>query len=224
MSILALAVAAMVVASPANAPMPPRLHDWGAKPTINLSAIRNIDCGRSYATGFMIADNTIATAYHVVNNKQCRDAETGEPLRVYHMEREHDFALARVEIKNMPYLTYDCSRYKTGKAYASYGYSSYLQPRRIFRQSHMIAYAGYSGPGFNVKPIGELPRLRALFGPMVFGHSGGPVADTENGNILGMNNVGLTNGFGLMTGHTYSTELADTILCRPPKKEGTSPS
>lgn len=224
MSALVSVLAAVAFFGVSDSP-PAALPDLGAKPTINLSAIREIHCGNSRATGFMIADNTLATAYHVTDNGGCVDAKTREPLRVYVSEREHDFVLAQVDLKLPVYIDYDCSRYVTGVRYGSYGYSSYLQTETLFRQSDMQAYPEYSGPGFIVKSIGELPNLRRMYGPMVFGHSGGPVINYTTGKAHGMNNVGLTTFFGMyMTGHAFSTELADTILCRRPTTAGTSPS
>lgn len=224
MSTFATVLAAVVVFGLDSSP-PPALPDLGAKPTVNLSAIREISCGDSRATGFMIADNTLATAYHVTDENKCVDRKTGEPLRVYHEEREHDFVLAQIDLKLPVYIDYDCSRYVTGVRYGSYGYSSYPQTETLFRQSDMQAYPEYSGPGFMVKSIGELPNLRRMYGPMVFGHSGGPVINYTTGKAHGMNNVGLTTFFGMyITGHAFSTELADTILCRRPTTAGTSPS
>jgi len=195
----------------------PILPDFGAKPTVDLSAIRNIECaGGVYGTGFLIADNIMATALHIASLKGCYDKGTQTPLVTYHTEPKQDFALMHTSISGIPVLHYDCSRYVTGHNYSSYGYSEYLQYYRIFRQSNMVAYADYTGPGFKVSGH-ELPHMRHLYGPMVYGHSGGPILDTVTGNVVGMNNSGDTM-FGLITGHAYSTELADTVLCKGDKE------
>lgn len=81
----------------------------------------------------------------------------------------------------------------------------------------MYAYADYSGPDYIVSGK-HFPQMRHLFGPMVFGHSGGPIADTVTGNVIGMNNSGSISFGGLITGHSFSTELADTVLCKGDKK------
>lgn len=215
MSLLTAAVAASMV-FPLNS-LSPVLPDYGATPTINLSAIRLIRCGGGAGTGFLIADNTLVTALHVVENRACVDHRSGKPLYVYHVDRDHDLVLAKVELKDFPYIRYDCERFITGNNYSSYGYSGYLQNYNIFRQSNLKAYSDYSGPGFKVNTkqgLRDFPKMRHLFGPMVYGHSGGPVIDPVTGMAKGINNAGLTTFLGLMTGHAYSTELADTILCK----------
>lgn len=224
MSTIALAALIAMTPTPAQAPAPlaadrPSINavlpDLGARPTVNLSAIRLLVCGKSSGTGFMIGDNIIATAYHIVDEDPCIDHKTGKKLFTYHIDKDHDFALAKVELSGFPYLSYDCTRYVTGQRYGSYGYSSYMQDYTIFRQSDMYAYEDYSGEGFIMKGK-AYPKFRHLFGPMVFGHSGGPVINYTTGKAIGMNNAGNTLFGMFMTGHAWSTELADTILCRRP--------
>lgn len=205
---MSLVVAAALLLSPP----PSILPDYGATPTVNLSAIRFITCGKTSGTGFLIGDNIIATAAHVVDGDPCIDDKTKKPLTVYYVEQDTDFALAKVELKGIPYLKYDCTRYVTGQGYESYGYSSYMQEYTIFRQSRMTAMNDYSGPLFWVAGK-QYSKMRHLFGPMVWGHSGGPVVNSSNGNVMGINNAG-NHFFGLATGHSWSTELADTKLCK----------
>lgn len=229
MSLMALALAALILSSPASAPISKPLPDFGKDPTVNLSAIRQLNCtkldGRKYmGTGFMIAKNTLATALHV-GIGLCRDNATNEPLTLYHQEPQRDFALMRLSLDVGPYIKYSCRRFETGKYYNSYGYSSYMQSRVIFRQSRLQALKGYKD--FTIQGKYYKP-MRHLYGPMVFGHSGGPII-SATGYAHGMNNVGDTvqTFFGLFnTGDAFSTELADTILCRlrSPDEEDTSPA
>jgi hypothetical protein len=215
MSLVALAAAAALFGSmPKELPV---LPDFGKDPTVNLTAIRWLSCvnteGRAYmGTGFFVAKDTLATALHVGRGK-CVDTATGKPALLYYQENGRDFALMKLEVNVGPYIKYSCKRFESGKDYNSYGYSSYLQSRVIFRQSKLQAQADYQR--FDIEGKTYLP-MRHLYGPMVFGHSGGPVVDAD-GYALGMNNVGGT-WFGMLnTGHAYSTELADTTLCRRPK-------
>lgn len=201
-----LIVASLLLSQPVQI-----LPDFGASPTVDLSAIRSLVCDKGMGTGFLIADDTIATALHVSAAGHCKDGATGKPTVTYYKDPVHDFALMKVDLKGIPYLKYDCSRYVTGKHYASYGYSPYLQNYDIFRQSDMIAYADYSGPDYVVGGT-HFDHMRHLFGASVPGHSGGPVIDTVTGNVVGVNNSGLVIA-GLATGQSYSTELADTTLC-----------
>lgn len=227
MSTVALAALLAVTPTPAQAPFPISyavekpsdksvLPDFGAAPTVNLSAIRLLTCGKSGGTGFLIGDNILATAYHVVDEGPCIDHKTGKKLFVYYIDKDYDFALAKIDLAGFPTISYDCSRFVTGKRYGSYGYSSYMQDYTLFRQSDMYAFEDYSGSDFKMKGK-SFPKMRHLYGPMVFGHSGGPIIDYTTGRALGINNAGYTVFFGMfMTGHAWSTELADTILCRRP--------
>lgn len=223
MSTVALAALLVVTSDPAQAPVPASyavvkppsdavLPDLGAAPTVNLSAIRLLQCGKTSGTGFMIGDNIIATAYHIVDEDPCVDYKTGKKLFTYHVDKDHDFALAKVELSGFPYISYDCSRFVTGKRYGSYGYSSYMQNYTLFRQADMYAFEDYSGDSFIMRGK-AYPKFRHLYGPMVFGHSGGPVIDYTTGKAIGMNNAGNTLFGMFMTGHAWSTELADTVLC-----------
>lgn len=214
-----LIAAAFILASPMPA-TPPALPDWGKDPTVNLSAIRYISCDSKdplkrgwTGSGAMVADGILMTAKHVADGKNCKDIKTGKRASMYVVEDDTDFALMHLDIKGVPMIKYSCDRFVSGMTYQSYGYSGYLQNAPIFRQSNLKAYPGYSGPDFEIRGLGRLPHMRRMYGPMVFGMSGGPVIDTMTGVARGINNAGYTV-FGLMTGHSYSTELADTILCK----------
>lgn len=206
-SFSAILAASLLLSGPAERQI---LPDLGKDPTVNLSAIRWIDCGKYMGTGFMVAKDTLATALHIADGK-CVDLATKSPATVYHRDEARDFALMRLKIDVGPYIKYSCNRFKTGNTYSSYGWSSYLQDRTIFRQSKMKALFDYQK--FSIKGK-SYNYMRHLYGPMVYGHSGGPIID-DDGYARGMNNVGDTILFGLfVTGHSYSTELADTILCK----------
>lgn len=195
-----------------QSPVVHQLPDFGATPTVDLSAIRLISCDKWTGTGFLIADNIMATAAHVAKGTHCEDQKTHKPAVTYYSDDKTDFALMSVGLKGIPYIKYNCSRFKTGQHYASYGYSSYLQNYMIFRQSDIVAMSDYTDENFNVEGVVH-PHMRHVFGASVPGHSGGPVIDSITGYAIGMNNAGYMNIFGLANGENYSTELADTILC-----------
>lgn len=210
--------AAFVLASPMPA-NPPALSDWGKDPTVNLSAIRHISCDNPDPTkrgwtgsGAMIADSILMTAKHVAEGKNCKDTKTGKKASMYYSDETTDFALMHINIKGIPPVKYSCARLVTGNTYQAYGYSRYMQKETIFRQSNMLAYPGYSGPYFQIDGV-TLPYMRKYYGPMVPGMSGGPVIDPLTGVARGINNAGLFLFNMFVTGKSYSTELADTVLC-----------
>jgi len=180
-------------------------------PAMNMDAIHPIYCadnGGWQGTGFMIADNTLATANHVVGD-DCRDMVTGNRVRPYKQDVEHDFALMHErDTEYGPYLHYNCQRPVPGRIYLTYGYSSKGLPdffHPILRNNAIVATNKFvfADETINGDEQHTLIRFYELAGAE--GTSGGPVADAM-GNVIAINNAGDNET-------TVDYDLADTGLC-----------
>ena len=174
-------------------------------PMINHDSVRKVLCKEGQGTAFVIGTGILATAEHVGELTSCKDAETGEPYTTYHRDGLRDFALLSGNTRSLKPLPYDCTRFKTGQSYFSFGYG-----RGRYMVHHLIAGAEYSPEDLQVgEDMFGWGGMRFLTGLIVGGQSGGPVTD-ENGNVVGINNVSNEGS------RAYSYELADTILCKRP--------
>lgn len=190
-------------------------------PTMNVSAVREIECDSWYGSGFQIADNVIATALHVAKGTGCKDMATGKHLLMYKSDPAHDFALMTGDLpKDKPYVKYSCARYVPGQDYLSYGISGYgwgySHSNRFLRMYAITARDEITDDKFFL--YGSLtpsPGMRVFNGKIAPGTSGGPIVD-KKGFAHGVNNAG-ASFFGIPASPTFSYELADTILCHPPK-------
>lgn len=202
-----LIAAALLAATPTStAPYFPLFGPKIHEPTINLSAVRQLRCKGGSGTGFVIGKDVIATALHVADNGDCRDAETGTPVLTYHEDKVNDFALVTGPGFDGPYIKYDCGIFEKGKTYLSVGY------RGMLRLDLLKSTGYYTDVSYVVggKPMAGMAQLR---GGIVPGMSGGMVFDALTGKIKGINNVGEWNGAGTMI-NSYSYELRNTILCK----------
>jgi len=194
--------------------LPPVEGSPSPRPNVTLSGIRLINCDRSSGSGFVIDENVLATAAHVADDTNCKDGVTGAPLTRYYEDKENDFALMVGTYPKILALKYSCQGYNTGEHYDSYGISSHYVGIPIFRQYRLIAADDYTNSLFVVQGT-PMPNMRHLRGYIIPGLSGGPVAKSLTGEIVGINNVNLRSFFGLvMINETYSYELKNTILCK----------
>jgi hypothetical protein len=186
------------------------------EPTVNLSAIRTISCDEGYGTGFMIADNVVATANHVAELTNCVDGATDVPLRRYVIDEAHDFALMGGQLPDMPYIKVSCSGYTTGAPYDLFGYSAFRRPFPIFQYMRLEATDRFTDDDFFVGPERTpMPGMRYLSGFSVAGLSGSPI--THGGYAVGILNVGFSTNLGYtIMPKAASYQLKDTILCRKP--------
>jgi hypothetical protein len=185
-------------------------------PTVNISAVREIECDNHYGSGFLIAKNTIATALHVASGSNCRDVATGKRLVTYKRDEVHDFALVTGELPTeFPYIKYSCARFNPNQVYLAYGISAsgygYYHPQRIIRQYTLTATNEITDKDFTYDKTPH-PGMRRLTGRAAPGTSGGPIVDLD-GYAHGLVNAG-HNLFGIPMGPSYSFEFADTILCK----------
>jgi len=149
----------------------------------------------------------------------CKDSYTKKPLYMYHQEEEDDFALMGGEYPKILALKWACEGYKTGNLYDAYGISSFGVGISVFRQYKAVATDVVTDESFIVgRMLGgsrPVPGMRKLRGWIVPGNSGGPVARSSDGRVIGMNNVGVSSFFGyLQHNDLYSFELKNTILCK----------
>ena len=176
-------------------------------PTVDISAVRYLDCGNWVGSGFMIADGVLVTAYHVAKGDQCTDTETGGKLMVYKTDPKHDLALLTGPTlpTDIPYIKVSCSRFVTGQPYLSYGTTFYDQPRPISRMNVIVATDSYSRDQDTIDGVPS-PGLRVFDKAIAPGMSGGPVVDLQ-GMAHGLNNAGSDV-------NTMIYEFADGILCK----------
>ncbi len=182
------------------------------EPTFNLSAVRQIVCNEGIGSGFMIGDDIVVTANHVTVMTGCKDRQTGAGLLTYKQDVAHDFALMTGKLPDMSYIKYDCSRYKKGELYISYGISDLFQNGSILRAVSMIAEG--KNVDIHFEDGGDLNRIPVLSGYNVGGMSGGMIVDPRSGYAIGLVNAGREGIFRIPVGISYSYELADTILCK----------
>lgn len=199
--------------------LPPAEMSPSPRPNVVLSGIRLLKCNEGSGTGFVVDENVLATALHVATLTNCRDAQTGELLRLYHSDEKNDFALMAGTYSKILALRYGCSGYKTAQHYDSYGISSFAVGEHVFRQYKAVASDRYSDITFEVGNMKggrvAMPGMRYLRGYVVPGNSGGPVTDSFTGIVQGINNVGTSSFFGLLQHNDlYSYELKNTVLCR----------
>ena len=175
-------------------------------PTVDISAIRYLDCGTWVGSGFIIADGVLVTAMHVAAGTQCTDTETGGKLMVYKTDLKHDLALLTGPSlpTDIPYIKVSCQRFVTGQPYLSYGTTFYDQPRPISRMNVIMAKGYYSTNADTIDGVPS-PGLRVFDNAIAPGMSGGPVIDLE-GRAHGLNNAGSNDT-------TMIYEFADGILC-----------
>jgi hypothetical protein len=206
-----VAASLLSVLGPTNTP--------GIDPTVNLSAVREIQCGEDwYGSGILIAKNTIATALHVASGERCVDIASGSPVKMYVSDATHDFALMTGNIPFVgPYLKYSCEQYHANETYLAYGYSGvgygWDHPNRLFRQYTLQATDTITDENFYLgKNKTPSPGMRQLTGRSAPGTSGGAIVDL-NGYAHGLVNAGVTIFGALPAGPTWSYPLADTVLC-----------
>jgi hypothetical protein len=204
-----------------NAPRP------GANPTMNLSAVRHIACKEGNGSGFMIDDDTMVTALHVLEDDTCWDADTRSPLKMTYSDKARDFAIVKGNLPNIPVVQIDCGGFKPRGTYWGYGYSTYGHSHRIFRQQVLTFGGVYTDKNFHTVVLDKdgkvkrvpMPGMAWLKGYITPGTSGGYVG-SQYGYAVGYINAGTTDVFGLMTGDSFSYELKNTILCQKPAKSG----
>lgn len=190
-------------------------------PTVNLSAIREIECSDHYGSGFQITDNIVVTALHVANGTGCKDYASGKPLVTYKIDVKHDLALMTGDLpKGQPYIKYSCQPYETDQDYMAIGISGYgwgyYHKDRFLRMYHLTAKKDYTDEHFFLAgSVTPSPGLRVMQGNAAPGISGSPIIDIR-GYAHGILNAG-GNFFGIPVSPSYSYELKDTILCLPPK-------
>lgn len=218
MSLLSVLVASSISTTPV---MIPDTISFGPAPTVNLSAIRLIWCespkGPTFGTGWMVNQNILVTAKHVVNEKECKDIKTGNSLTKVREDSEHDLVLMTGEFPTLTnYIRYSCDGYKKDEEYSAYGYSDVGEDRGIiFRMDNLIATDELTGDNFIVEGT-KMPGMRLLRGYTVPGMSGGPYM--KDGVTYGITNV-VEVGYSILgivyKNYAYSYELKDTILCKP---------
>lgn len=216
-SLLNLLVSLTVIASSSPAG---ELRLFPADPSMDISAIRYIECGTSKediqwtGSGFLIGDHEIMTAYHLAEGSwmnppksqpKCYDASSGEELRAYKLDRKHDEALMTGDTPtNIPYVKYDCSRPVKDQTYIAYGITDYDQPTAIVRNNAITATDTFTTNDDTVKGIPS-PGIRVYNGVIAPGMSGGPIAD-----VHGVTHAIVDMGSNVDAG---SYDLADGAIC-----------
>lgn len=204
----------------ATAALPPREVSPSPEPDVNLSGIRLISCNEGSGTGFVVGENVLATALHVARMTGCKDSRTGDALATYHRDPTNDFALMVGTYPKLLTMRWSCEGYKVHDRYDAYGISGYGINMSVFRQYKVIATSTITDENFLVGKMDgsskrvPVPGMRELRGYIVPGMSGGPIARSDNGLIVGMNNVGTFFFDFLVQNVAYSFELKNTILCK----------
>lgn len=183
---------------------------------LNFDRIRKIVCwhgvgkGRASGTAFVIRENILVTAAHVVDEK-CKDSATGLPVRAYYVDWDNDFALVTMDTGPLTdVMEYKCDGFTAGERYSAIGFSGGLR----LRETRLVASGLRTGLNglirINKTETRPSIHLYELNGNIYRGMSGGPVID-EEGIVVGINSTTDDNG------HGGSRELRDTILCGAPR-------
>lgn len=190
-------------------------RSYPAPPTVDVSAIRYLDClapnGEEWVgSGFLIADHVLVTALHVVQDAKCIDTDTLSPVTMYKSDPKHDLALAtgpRLPT-DIPYIKIGCSRFQTGQTYLSWGKTFYGMPTEdtsIMRMTAITATQFYTLPGDTLDDGTPDDGMRIFTGVTAPGTSGGPITNLA-GVALGLNNAG-------DAAYSITYEFADGMLC-----------
>lgn len=183
-------------------------------PTVDISAVRYIDCGDYVGSGFLIGKKVLATALHVASGQKCVDKRTGTPLKMYKKDVDNDLALMTGPglPTDIPYIKVGCSRFHTGEKYLSWGETPYEMDswnNPIQRMNVITATDEYADvPLYNDLGVkdGEAKHVRVFKGAIAPGMSGAPVTDMD-GVALALNNAGDDK-------YTLLHEFADGMLCK----------
>lgn len=181
---------------------------------IDQYLIRRIACpsgeeDMAVGTAWVIDEDTMVTAAHVVNDAQavCYDLDANLPIIVTHLDWHNDFALVRMETGPLPeYISYSCEGFRSDQHYMASGWAHGETMRQTFlwSQKYVTDKNTYID---DMRAIG----LRFLDGKMYKGMSGGPVFD-DYGVAVGINSA---KGRG---NESFSRDLRDTVLCGKPRR------
>lgn len=174
-------------------------------PIGNFAPVRKIACTKGNGTGFMISDDIMITAQHVIQgSSECHDAYTNEPLTPIYQSYEEDFAVLRVPPMEKPKkkLKITCAGFTPGKVYYSIGFVGDLIVTRVRATDQIDSAKDYrTGTPFR--------QVRVLNGLVIPGMSGGPIID-PHGRVVGINNATRNKGE-----QALSREMKDTYFCQP---------
>lgn len=159
-------------------------------------------------SGWFIRQGIMATAYHVGGHAKatCTDGTTGERVRAYKTDYNHDLALMTGSTGKSQ-IQYSCDRPRPGRIYHSYGYSSDFLGGDFYKPLY-FTFNIKATSDFDVQYVpgfANISSMRTYDGVIMAGMSGGPVAD-DKGVAYALNNAG--NDV-----ESILFDLADTGLC-----------
>jgi hypothetical protein len=156
-------------------------------------------------TGWFIRDGVMATALHVANHDRCTDGTTGETVKAYKTDANHDFALMSGS-HGSSVVKYSCSKPVPGWDYISYGWTSDFDGGEFWSPVYRkFTITATSKREILIPGLWNLYPMREYEGSILHGMSGGPVTNSS-GVAYALNNAGDDET-------TFLYDLADTALC-----------
>jgi hypothetical protein len=184
-------ILASLVFSPANVIVP----DAGDV-VIPPAAIVQVICIKGndeYAgTAFRVGNGILLSVNHVTETGQC--TINGAPISKWYRSPSSDFSMLHGD--NGPFIKVDCGGFVKGRHYIALGYGRGVP---IISQVDLIA-TGLTDRGEAV--------LEGILS-VIPGQSGGPVVDSETGEV-----VGTVNAQDFEDGLSWSVELKTTPICK----------
>lgn len=186
-------------------------------PTTDLSAVRLIYCHNPQVknmgwegSGSIVGKDLILTAKHVASGNDCVDEMTGKSLKMVDYDDAHDIAFMSGDLPDVSPIKMSCQPYKKNETYLAYGISNYMNKNYLFRMNKMVAKDIEDTHLADGTPI---KHIRAMYGAIVPGMSGGPIVDID-GYAHGVVNIGDHDIVGIPTKDSDSYQLADSKFCK----------
>lgn len=162
---------------------------------------RRYDGSRGYGTSFRINQNTVVTAYHVIDeSRSC--SVNGQDISVVLADVGKDYALLHAPTDKKGHFAIDCTAPKPFNWYYAQGWGGGVI------QLHRWLSRGRVEQGVMNKRPGWLP-YHEFDGLAIPGDSGGPVTDPLTGGVVAIVSANWVGTEDI----PFARSLTDTVLC-----------